>query len=335
MLGLAVQYDLEVDQMDVTTAFLHGELEEDILMEQPEGYVVKGKENHVCKLIKSLYGLKQSLRQWNKRFDEFMHKNGFKRSDYDSCLYYRGNQIGEVIYLLLYVDDMLIISKERTNIELMKSWLKSEFEMKDLGTVSKILGINIKRDRGRGILVLDQQDYIKKIIENFSMNNEKVTKQPMTNEYILSKEQCPKTEVEKEEMIDVPYSSAVGSIMYLMVCTRPDLAFAISVLSKYMSNPGKEHWNAIKWVFRYLIGTKGVGLQFKRHENKNQIEGYSDTDFAGDRDNRKSMSAYYFLVGGKCVSWRVQLQPIVALPTTEAEYVAITEAIKEAIWVKG
>ena len=156
------------------------------------------------------------------------------------------------------------------------------------------------------------------------MNNAKVTKQPTTNQYILCKEQCPKTEAEKEEMIYVPYSSAAGSIMYLMVCTRPDLAFAISVLSKYMSNPRKEHWNAMKWVFKYQIGTKGVGLQFRRHENKNQIEGYSDADFAGDRDNRKSMSAYYFLVGGNCVSWRVQLQPVVALSTTEAEYVDIT-----------
>ncbi|XP_060974304.1 secreted RxLR effector protein 161-like [Cannabis sativa] len=260
-----------------------------------------------------------------------MHKRGFQRSYYDSCLYYKGSDIKEAIYLLLYVDDMLIISKERAKIELMKSWLKSEFEMKDLGFASKILGINIKRNRSKGLLVLDQEDYIKKIIEKFSMGDSKITKQPMTNQYILSKDQCPKTQAEKEEMSEVPYSNAVGSIMYLMVCTRPDLAYSISVLSKYMSNLGREHWKAMKWVFKYLIGTKRVGLKFKRQNSNNTIEGYSDADFVGDRDSRKSTSAYYFLVEGKCVSWRVQLQPVVALSTTEAEYVAATEAIKEAI----
>ncbi|XP_062074786.1 secreted RxLR effector protein 161-like [Humulus lupulus] len=157
----------------------------------------------------------------------------------------------------------------------------------------------------------------------------------MTNQYYLSKEQCPKTQTEKEEMDKVPYSNAVGSIMYLMVCTRPDLAYAISVLSKYMANPGKEHWEAMKWVFRYLLGSTETGLKFTKKLNCTLIEGYSDADYAGDKDNRKSTSAYFFLVEGNCVSWRVQLQPVVALSTTESEYVAVTEAIKEAIWIKG
>ncbi|KAM6579722.1 hypothetical protein CsatA_008998 [Cannabis sativa] len=136
-------------------------------------------------------------------------------------------------------------------------------------------------------------------------------------------------------MKDVPYSNAVGSVMYLMVSTRPDLGFAMSVLSKYMANPGKVHWLAMKWVFRYLLGTTKVGLTYNRQKANTIIEGYSDSDYAGDRDNRRSTSAYFFLIGGNCVSWKVQLQPVVALSTTEAEYVATTEAIKEAIWLKG
>ncbi|KAM6563895.1 hypothetical protein CsatB_023893 [Cannabis sativa] len=136
-------------------------------------------------------------------------------------------------------------------------------------------------------------------------------------------------------MKDVPYSNAVGSIMYLMVSTRPDLGYAMSVLSKYMANPGKVHWLAMKWVFRYLLGTTKVGLIYNRQKANTIIEGYSDSDYAGDRDNRRSTSAYFFLIGGNCVSWKVQLQPVVALSTTEAEYVATTEAIKEAIWLKG
>ncbi|KAM6553280.1 hypothetical protein CsatB_014042 [Cannabis sativa] len=136
-------------------------------------------------------------------------------------------------------------------------------------------------------------------------------------------------------MKDVPYSNAVGSVMYLMVSTRPDLGYAMSVLSKYMANPGKVHWLAMKWVFRYLLGTTKVGLIYNRQKANTIIEGYSDSDYAGDRDNRRSTSAYFFLIGGNCVSWKVQLQPVVALSTTEAEYLATTEAIKEAIWLKG
>ncbi|XP_062102836.1 secreted RxLR effector protein 161-like [Humulus lupulus] len=136
-------------------------------------------------------------------------------------------------------------------------------------------------------------------------------------------------------MKNVPYSNAVRSIMYLMVCTRPDLAYVISVLSKYISNLGREHWNAMKWVFRYLIKSMDVGLKFKKQDSRPTIEGYSDAGYAGDRDNKNSTSAYYFLIGGNCVSWRVQLQPVIALSTTKSEYIAITEAIKEAIWIRG
>ncbi|KAM6585079.1 hypothetical protein CsatB_012081 [Cannabis sativa] len=157
----------------------------------------------------------------------------------------------------------------------------------------------------------------------------------MTNQYYLSKEQCPKTIAEKESMSEVPYSSAVGSVMYLMVSTRPDLAYAISVLSKYMANPGKQHWEAMKWLLRYLLGSTEVGLNYKRRDNNRMITGYSDADYAGDRDSRKSTSAYFFTLWGNCISWKVQLQPVVALSTTESEYVAVTEAIKEAIWLKG
>ncbi|XP_062103402.1 secreted RxLR effector protein 161-like [Humulus lupulus] len=167
------------------------------------------------------------------------------------------------------------------------------------------------------------------------MKGAKPASQPITNQYTLSKEQCPKTKTGEEEMSKVPYSNDVGSIMYLMVCTRPDLAHAISVLSKYMSNPGRTHWLAMKWLFRYLIGSTKVGFFYKQLQASTTIEGYSDADYAGDRDSRKSTFAYMFLMGGNCVSWKVQLQLVVALSTTESEYIATTEAIKEAIWIKG
>jgi hypothetical protein len=144
--------------------------------------------------------------------------------------------------------------------------LKSEFEMKDIGVATKILGINILRDRGKGKLMLHQEDYINKIIEKFSMKDSKVVSQPITNQYLMSKSMCPKTKLEQEEMANVPYSNAVGSIMYLMVSTRPDLAYAISVLSRFMSSPGKEHWKAMKWLMRYLKGTSKLGLVYQGHQ---------------------------------------------------------------------
>ncbi|XP_062114804.1 secreted RxLR effector protein 161-like [Humulus lupulus] len=136
-------------------------------------------------------------------------------------------------------------------------------------------------------------------------------------------------------MAKVPYSNVVGAIMYLIICTRPDLSHSISALSRYMENPGRIHWNAMKWLLRYLINTTRHGLVYKRHHNQVEISGFVDSDYVGDRDTRKSTTTYYFLVSGNCVSWKSQLQSVVALSTTEAEYMAATEAIKEGIWVQG
>lgn len=304
-------------------------------MEQPKGYIKKGEENLVCKLERSLYGLKQSPRQWNKRFDTFMKKQGYRRSYYDHCLYYKGTEIHTAIYLLLYVDDILIISKEKAKVENLKNLLRAEFEMKDLGEAAKILGINIRRNRQKGKLTLIQEDYINKVLKKFSMEDAKITKQPITYQHQLSKAQCPIEPKDIDEMKDVPYYNVVGSIMYLMVCTRPGLAHVMSILSKYMANLGKEHWQAMKWTMRYLAGTTKVGLVYRRLSSKLLIEGYSDADYAGDKDSRRSTTTYFFTIGGSCVSWKVQLQLVVALSTTESEYIVVIEAIKEALWLHG
>ncbi|KAK5773528.1 hypothetical protein PVK06_049834 [Gossypium arboreum] len=289
LLGIVAMHDLELEQLDVKTAFLHGELEEDIYMQQPEGFIVSEKEDYVCLLKKSLYGLKQSPRQWYKRFDSFMTSHDFKRSSFDSCVYFKKNSDGSFVYLLLYVDDMLIAAKDKREIRKVKAQLSEEFEMKDLGPAKKILGMEILRDR--------------------KANNE------------------------IEYMSHVPYSSAVGSLMYAMVCSRPDLSYAVSAVSRYMANPGKEHWKVVQWILRYLRGTTNVCLQFGR--TKDGVIGYVDADFAGDLDRRRSLTGYVFTIGGCAISWKATLQTTVALSTTEAEYMAITEACKEAIWLKG
>ncbi|KAK1649737.1 hypothetical protein QYE76_067542 [Lolium multiflorum] len=246
--GIVAMHDLELEQLDVKTAFLHGELEEEIYMDQPEGFVVPGKEDLVCKLKRSLYGLKQSPRQWYKMFDSFMLAHEFKRSQYDSCVYIKFVN-GSPIYLLLYVDDMLIAAKSKKEITTLKAQLSSEFEMKDLGAAKKILAL-----------------------------------------------QCPSSEEDIEYMSRVPYSSAVGSLMYLRGTSNACLKF----------------------------GKTGEGLV-----------GYVDSDFAADLDKRRSLTGYVFTVGGCAVSWKATLQSVVAQSTTEAEYIAINEACKESVWLKG
>ncbi|KAG8486777.1 hypothetical protein CXB51_020123 [Gossypium anomalum] len=333
LLGIVAMHDLELEQLDVKTAFLHGELEEDIYMQQPEGFTVSEKEDYVCLLKKSLYGLKQSPRQWYKRFDSFMTSHNFKRSSFDSCVYFKKNNDGSFVYLLLYVDDMLIAAKDKGEIRKVKAQLSEEFEMKDLGPAKKILGMEILRDRKTSKLYLSQKGYIEKLLCRFNMRSAKPVSTPLAAHFRLSSTLSPQSDDEIEYMSHVPYSSAVGSLMYAMVCSRPDLSYAVSAVSRYMANPGKEHWKAVQWILRYLRGTTDVCLQFGRTEDG--VIGYVDADFAGDLDRRRSLTGYVFTIGGCAISWKATLQTTVALSTTEAEYMAITEACKEAIWLKG
>uniref|UniRef100_A0A2N9EER7 CCHC-type domain-containing protein n=1 Tax=Fagus sylvatica TaxID=28930 RepID=A0A2N9EER7_FAGSY len=284
VLALVADQDLELEQLDVKTAFLHGNLEEEIFMVQPEGFKQLGTENLVCRLKKSLYELKQCPRQWYKRLKSLLHK---------------------------------------------------EFEMKDLGAAKKILGMEIRRDRGARKLWLSQKNYIRKVLEKFSMLDAKPVSTPLANHFRLSGSQCPKNEEEIENMSKVPYASAVGCLMYAMVCTRPDLAHAVSTVSRYMANPGREHWNAVKWIFRYLKGTAEHGILFSRQLGTNSVVGYVDADYAGEVDDKRSTTGYVFTLSGGPICWKSTLQSIVAMSTTEAEYMAVAEAAKEALWLKG
>ena len=333
LMSIVVQEDMELEQLDVKTAFLHGDLEEEIYMTQPEGYEEKGKEDWVCRLRKSLYGLKQSPRQWNKKFDEFMKEIDFKRSCHDQCVYIK--RVGGVfVYLLLYVDDMLLASKDMTIINNIKDQLSSRFEMKDLGAARKILGIEIIRDRAKGTLILSQESYMEKVLKTYSMENAKSVNTPIGAHFKLMSADPKRVRVDEEYMRSVPYCNAVGSLMYGMIGTRPDLAYPVGLVSRFMSDPVREHWDAVKWILRYVNGTRRMSLKFERAEEF-KIVGFCDSDFGGDLDRRRSISGYTFLSGGCAISWRSSLQKVVALSTTESEYISLTEASKEAIWLMG
>ena len=180
---------------------------------------------------------------------------GFTRSEYDSCVYSKVALDGVVTYLLLYVDDMLIASRRKADIEEVKVLLEREFEMKNLGAASKILGMQITRDMVQGVLCLDQRSYVAKVLKTFNMDQSKAVLTPMAQYFKLSHQHSPQTKEEAAYREKVPYANAVGSLMYLMIRTRPDLAYVVSLVNRYMGKPEKIHWEALKWIFRYLKGT--------------------------------------------------------------------------------
>ena len=306
-------------------------------MSQPEGFIKAGQENKVCLLKRSLYGLKQASRQWHRKFDMHMLQNGFVRSKFDECVYIKSEGGAPVAYLLLYVDDMLIAGKCKKVVQKVKDDLGVAFDMKDLGPARRILGMTIIRDREKGSIWLSQSDYVSRVLDKFKMNNVKEVGVPMGQHYKLSVQQSPKNTAEEQEMQSIPYANIIGSVMYAMISTRPDIAQAVSVTSRFMMNHGREHWSALKWLLKYLKGAADVGILFRGSEGYegDPLKGFSDSDFAGNVDNRRSQSGYIFTLYGSVISWRSSLQSVVALSTTEAEFMALTAAVKESAWLKG
>lgn len=254
ILALVSSMDLELYQMDVKTAFLNGELEKEIYMDQPTGFEVDGEEHKVCKLRRSLYGLKQASRQWNLKFNRAVLNNGFEVVEEDHCVYVKRFKKSFLI-LSLYVDDILLTGNDKSMIETTKVWLSSTFDMKDMGEASYVLGVKITRNRARRFLSLSQETYLRTVLERFGMLDSKPIDMPIDKSSNLSSSIGPKTEEEKQQMARIPYASAIGSLMYAMMCTRPDICYAVGLVSHFQSNPGQAHWRAVKRILRYLKGT--------------------------------------------------------------------------------
>ena len=331
LLAVAASLDYEIWQMDVKTTFLNDSLEEDIYMQQPEGFIARGQEHMACKLQRSIYGLKQASRTWNIRFDQAITLYGFEKSPDEPCVYKR-IQGTKVVFLVLYVDDIFLIGNDIEVLSSVKGWLQKQFDMKDLGEANYILGIKLLRDRKNKLLALSQALYIDKILARFSMENSKKGTLPLRHGIHLSKEQSPKTLEQKERMSRIPFASAVGSLMYVMLCTRPDICYTVGIVSRYQSDPGEEYWIAVKHILKYLRRTRDYMLVYS--SGSLETIGYTYSDFQGYIDSRKSTSGYVFTLNGGAICWRSVKQTCVADSTTEAEYVAASEAAKEAVWLK-
>lgn len=318
ILSIAARYDLEIQQFDVKTAFLNGYLDEDIFIEIPEGMSLKN--DCVLKLNKSLYGLKQASRCWNRRFTEFLVKYGFKQSQADNCVYI-GIFDGVKVFIIIYVDDGLIVSSSSSMIKKIIEYLKQAFKIKELN-LKYFVGIEIiKRNN---CICIHQRDYVEQIIKKFCMSDSNSASTPADANVVITKKL-------DESIVNFPYREAIGSLLFLSSVSRPDISFAVNVLSRYVNNPSQQHVNAVKRVIRYLINTKDLCIKYGESSD---LTGYSDSDFAGDVDTRKSTTGYIFNMNGGPITWCSQKQKTTALSTTEAEFVSACEAAKEILWLQ-
>lgn len=316
--------------MDAITAFLQGELFEDIYIKKPEGFRCDEK---VLKLQKSIYGLKQSSRLWNIKLKGVLLKFGLEQSQIDPCIFYYLKDTKK-LYIAVYVDDLLIFSNDNLLKTKLKSCLKNNFEMKDLGAANSFLGLRISRDRESGKLYIDQEQYIQDLLNRFGMTNCNPCKTPMDHTVKLSKTMSPKTQEDRANMENVPYQELVGSLLFAAQVSRPDICYAVNLISRFNKDPGRAHWLAAKRILRFLKGTISTKLCYSKNEVED-IFGFCDADYASDVDERKSVTGYIFKKQGGAIAWCSKKQPTVALSTTESEYMALGSAIQEALWLKG
>jgi transposase InsO family protein len=330
VLAIAALQDMELRSLDISHAYLNGELEEEIYMQQPEGFEVGGPD-HVCKLHKSLYGLKQAGRVWNKKLHSVLLSMGFSRIQSDNAVYvYLKDQIRVIVPV--FVDDITLASKDPSKLNSIVQELGQHFKIHDLGPTTQLLGISVHRDRSKRSLSLCQHQYIKDMLQRYGLHDCKPVSTPMEPGFKLSTSMAPQNDAETAEMHNVPYLSAVGSLMYLAVTTRPDISYSVGVLARFNSNPGPLHWKAVKHLLRYLKGTIDHKIVYAPTSTDEAFITYSDADHGGNPDNLKSTGGYVVKIGSGAVSWSSKLQSLVALSTTEAEYVAAVEAGKEIIW---
>ena len=333
LLALANAKDWEIHQLDVKSAYLNGTIDTDIYMIQPEGFVDSSRPDYVCKLKRSLYGLKQSARCWYNTLDEFLVSSGYCKSNADNCIYIKSvkKDDGEISFVILsvYVDDLMPISNDIEMLKVEKACLCEKFEMVDQGEVHSILGMLIKRDRAAKTLFISQPSYSENTLKRLGMENCKPGSTPLE----VGKKFCKLTEG-AEPFDSQTYQKAIGCLTYASTATRPDIAAAVALLSKYSSNPGKEHWMGVKCIFRYIKGTLKYGLKFSADNKEGILHGFSDADWVGDIDTRRSTSGYVFKVTNATVSWCSKRQASVAKSTTEAEYISLSLAAQEAILLR-
>jgi transposase InsO family protein len=326
LLALAAVKDYEADQMDVKTAFLNGDLEEEVYMEQPLGYVVKGQERKVCLLKKALYGLKQAPRQWYQKLHTFLISSGFVRCAVDHGLYVRHDESGALTIMGVYVDDLLLVASTKNAMQTIKDQLSTAFSMSDLGPVNYLLGMRITRNRTNHTIQIDQTKYINEKLAQYNMADCKERATP------LEQPDGDETTTELLDLNRYPYRSAVGSLIYLATCTRPDIAHAVGELGRHMQAPRQSHWAAVKRVFQYLQGTKQHTLTYGTNSSMRPTA-YADASWGTFATSMRSTTGFVLMVAGGAIAWRSRRAATTMISTQEAEIAALSEAVEETIWI--
>lgn len=322
LLSLAANLDWPLQQLDVKNAFLNGELEEEVY-NAPPGFE-KFFGTKVCKLKKSLYGLKQSPRAWFGRFSQFIKSQGYTQGQADHTMFTKVSHGGKRTALIVYVDDIIITGDDLLEMNNLKKSLASEFETKDLGSLKYFLGMEVARSR-KGI-VISQRKYVLDLLKDTGMSGCRPSDTPIEPNLKLGDDK-------EGDPIDISrFQKLVGKLIYLSH-TRPDIAFAVSLVSQFMHSPYEKHLNAVYRILRYLKNTPGKGLLFQKSLQRN-VEAYTDVDWAGSNTDRRSTSGYCTYVWGNLVTWRSKKQKVVARSSAEAEYRAMSDGVCEMLWLK-
>lgn len=325
LLALAGKDRLFLKHLDVKTAYLYGTIDEEVYMRQPVGYEVRGQEQKVCRLKRSIYGLKQSARCWNRKLSEVLLKLGFVACSADPCLYVAVRN-SKKIFLVVYVDDLLVGCASEEEIAKVYEELRKEFEICCLGEAKYFLGLELQKEDD-GFYSMSVKAYIEKLIVKLGLQDAKVSKTPMDQGYV-------KDRTTSDNLKDASqYRSVVGAVMYIAVTARPDIASAASILGRKFSAPTEIDWTAAKRVVRYLKATKDWRLKLGGEGGK-LLEAYSDSDWAGDLDTRKSTTGFVVFYAGGAVSWASRRQNCVSLSSMEAEYVALGETCQDVLWLR-
>lgn len=293
LFSMAVEFDWEIDHWDVTTAFLYGDLKEEVYMHQPEGMLTPEKENKVCRLNKSLYGLKQSSPVWYQKLDVELKLFGFKQSNHETCIYVKSKNKC-ILIVAVFVDDIFLFGNDCRGKKKLKINLMNKFKLKDLGNARHVLGIGVKREKDE--IRLDQSRYISYVLDKFRMTDCKPVTTPLEAGSKLQNGKCE---------IDFPYQSLIGCLMYITINARPDIAHSISFLSQFNSCYNEEHVKSAKRVLRYLKGTINEYLLFKKSNKAKSdpvINGYMDANWRNDVSDRRSYTGYVFKLNENLVS---------------------------------
>lgn len=331
MLAVAAANDYELDKMDAVTAFLNAPLQERLYMRVPAGF--DAPPGSVLRLNKSLYGLKQAPRYWNRTLHDWLIKRGLQQSAVDQCLYFQPGKL----WVLFWVDDFLVMSPSKADKDQFKAEISQRFKMRDLGPVQSFLNMQVTRDRSARTLHLRQDNHIRDVLERFGQADAKPAPTPLPPHCVMRKA------ANDSELLPprFPYRALVGSLLYIAMWTRPDIAYAVSQVARFQQAPTQQHWEFAKHIVRYLKGTQHLGLTYSAADANGAVQhspvlrGYADASWAEDPDERLSHSAHLFTLANAAISWRSARQRLVTLSSTEAEYVALSDASREALFLRN